>query len=139
MGVEHYLINAAVIGIIAQRIIRKNCPFCSRDDRPGEDVLKEYQIHELSEKYSSILKGTPTFKRGEGCPKCAKTGYRGRTAIFELFEYTDELKEVFLRKQSLESLRATLRSNKDFRTLREDGMVKVVKGITTVEEVLRVC
>jgi general secretion pathway protein E len=56
-----------------------------------------------------------------------------------LFEYTDELKEVFLRKQSLESLRATLRSNKDFRTLREDGLLKVAKGITTVEEVLRVC
>jgi type II secretory ATPase GspE/PulE/Tfp pilus assembly ATPase PilB-like protein len=139
MGVEHYLINAAVIGVIAQRIIRKNCPFCSRDDHPGEDVLKEYHIPELSERYSSLLKGNPTFKRGEGCPKCAGTGYRGRLAIFELFEYTDELKEVFLKKQSLESLRATLRGGKNFRTLREDGMVKVAKGITTVEEVLRVC
>ena len=76
---------------------------------------------------------------GEGCPKCAGTGYRGRTAIFEMFQYTDELKEVFLRKRSLESLRAALRDNKSFRTLREDGMVKVVKGLTTVEEVLRVC
>ena len=139
MGIEHYLINAAVIGVIAQRIIRKNCPFCSRDDHPGEDVLKEYHIPELSEKYRSLLKGIPAFKRGEGCPKCAGTGYRGRTAIFELFEYTDELKEVFLRKQSLESLRATLRSIENFRTLREDGLIKAAKGITTVEEVLRVC
>jgi len=60
-------------------------------------------------------------------------------AIFELFEYTDELKEVFLKKQSLESLRATLRGDKNLRTLREDGLVKVAKGVTTVEEVLRVC
>jgi general secretion pathway protein E len=56
-----------------------------------------------------------------------------------LFEYTDELKEVFLKKQSLESLRATLRSIENFRTLREDGLIKAAKGITTVEEVLRVC
>jgi len=77
--------------------------------------------------------------RGDGCPKCVGTGYRGRIAIFELFEYRDELKEVFLRKRSLESLKAALRDNKDFRTLREDGMLKVAKGLTTLEEVLRVC
>ncbi|MEI9478240.1 MAG: GspE/PulE family protein [Deltaproteobacteria bacterium] len=139
MGTEDYLINATVIGIIAQRIIRKNCPFCSRDDKQMEDVLNEYHINEIGEKYGSLLKGGPNFKRGEGCPKCAGTGYRGRTAVFELFEYTDDLKEVFLKKRSLESLRAALRNNKGFRTLREEGMVKVIKGLTTVEEVLRVC
>jgi len=139
MGMEDYIINASVIGIIAQRIVRKNCSFCSRDERLPEDVLKEYNIHGLSERYSNMLKGDMNFKRGKGCPRCAGTGYRGRIAIFELFEYTDELREVFLKKRSLESLRAALRNNMDFRTLREDGMVKVTKGITTVEEVLRVC
>jgi general secretion pathway protein E len=139
MGIEDYLINATVIGVIAQRIIRKNCPFCSHEDKPMEDILHEYHIKEIEEKYRSLIKVGPGFKKGEGCPKCAGTGYRGRTAIFELFEYTDELKEVFLRKRSLESLRAALRDSKSFRALREDGMVKLIKGLTTVEEVLRVC
>ncbi|MFA4916758.1 MAG: ATPase, T2SS/T4P/T4SS family [Syntrophales bacterium] len=139
MGVEDYLINASVIGVIAQRIVRQNCPFCSRDDSPMEDVLNEYNIREIGKRYGSMLKGGLTFKRGDGCSKCAGTGYRGRSAVFELFEYTDELREIFLKKRSLESLRATLRNNGSFRTLREDGMIKVARGITTVEEILRVC
>ena len=139
MGIEDYLINATVIGVIAQRIIRKNCTFCSHDERPMQDVLDEYHIDEIGRRYNSLIKGSPSFKKGDGCPKCAGTGYRGRTAIFEVFEYTDELKEIFLRKRSLESLRAALKDNESFRTLREDGMVKVIKGLTTVEEVLRVC
>jgi len=139
MGMEDYLINAAIIGLVAQRIIRRNCTFCSHHDRLSEDVLKEYHIDEIVERFSRLLEGGPKFMRGDGCPKCVGTGYRGRIAIFELFEYRDELKEVFLRKRSLESLKAALRDNKDFRTLREDGMLKVAKGLTTLEEVLRVC
>jgi type II secretory ATPase GspE/PulE/Tfp pilus assembly ATPase PilB-like protein len=139
MGIEDYLINATVIGVVAQRILRKNCLFCSHDERPMQDVLDEYHINEIGGRYNSLIKGSPSFKKGDGCPKCAGTGYRGRTAIFEVFEYTDELKEVFLRKRSLESLRAALKDHESFRTLREDGMVKVIKGLTTVEEVLRVC
>jgi type II secretory ATPase GspE/PulE/Tfp pilus assembly ATPase PilB-like protein len=139
MGIEDYLINAAVIGVVAQRIIRKNCPFCSHDERPMEDVLDEYHINEIGGRYSSLINGPPSFKKGDGCPKCAGTGYRGRTAIFELFEYTDELREIFLKRRSLESLRGALKGEKLFRTLREDGMVKVIRGLTTVEEVLRVC
>jgi len=139
MGIEDYLINAAIIGLVAQRIVRRNCSFCSLDAKPPEDVLKEYHIHEISEKYGDLLDGGPKFTRGAGCPKCVGTGYRGRIAIFELFEYTDELKEVFLQKRSLESLKAKLQNSKGFRALREDGMLKVAKGLTTVEEVLRVC
>ena len=76
---------------------------------------------------------------GEGCPQCAGTGYRGRTAIFELFDYTDDLREVFLKTMSLEALRQAVCANPRFRLLREDGMIKVIKGLTTIEEVLRVC
>jgi type II secretory ATPase GspE/PulE/Tfp pilus assembly ATPase PilB-like protein len=139
MGMEDYLINAAIIGLVAQRIVRRNCSFCSHDAGLAEDVLKEYHIDEISERFGRLLEGGPNFMRGDGCPKCVGTGYRGRIAIFELFEYTDELKEAFLKKRSLESLRAVLRNNKGFRTLREDGMLKVAKGLTTLEEVLRVC
>jgi general secretion pathway protein E len=139
MGVEDYLINSAVIGLLAQRILRKNCPFCSQPDHPSEYALKEYRIREIAEKNSALIHEGIHFTRGKGCPRCAKTGYRGRIAVFELFEYTDELKEVFLKKMSLEALREVLLKNKSYRLLREDGMLKVAKGLTTIEEVLRVC
>ena len=139
MGMEDYLINAAIIGLVAQRIVRKNCSFCSHPATLTEDVLEEYHIHEIGERFSRLLAGGPNFMRGEGCPKCVGTGYRGRIAIFELFEYTDELKEAFLKKRSLEYVRGVVRNQEGFRTLREDGMLKVAKGLTTVEEVLRVC
>jgi len=139
MGVEDYLINAAVVGLMAQRIVRKNCPFCSQPDKPSEYLLKEYRVRELAEKCRHLIDGEIRFMRGSGCPKCAGTGYRGRSAVFELFSYTDNLKEVFLKKMSLEALRAILQEQTSYRMLREDGMLKVAKGITTIEEVLRVC
>jgi type II secretory ATPase GspE/PulE/Tfp pilus assembly ATPase PilB-like protein len=139
MGVEDYLINAAVIGLMAQRIVRKNCPFCSQPDKPSEYLLKEYGVRDIAEKYRHLINGDINFMKGQGCPKCAGTGYRGRTAVFELFNYTEELKEVFLKKMSLESLRTFLRETHNYRILREDGMLKVAKGLTTIEEVLRVC
>jgi len=139
MGVEDYLINAAVIGLMAQRIVRQNCPFCSHPDNPSEYLLKEYGVGEIAEKYRHMINGDIHFMKGGGCPKCTGTGYRGRTAVFELFDYTDELKEVFLKRMSLESLRTFLKETGRFRTLREDGMLKVAKGLTTIEEVLRVC
>jgi type II secretory ATPase GspE/PulE/Tfp pilus assembly ATPase PilB-like protein len=139
MGVEGYLINAAVTGLIAQRIARRNCASCSRPGMPPEYLLREYGIHGIMERFSELIPDGPAFMKGEGCPQCGGTGYRGRTAIFELFEYTDDLREVFLRTLSLESFRKSIGARPGFRRLREDGMLKVIKGVTTMEEVLRVC
>jgi len=139
MGVEDYLINAAVIGLVAQRIVRKNCTFCGCPDHPSEYLLKDYRVREIADKYRDLITGDICFMRGSGCPKCAGTGYRGRVAIFELFDYTEEIKEVFLKKMSLDAVKAALCEKRDFRLLREDGMLKVAKGLTTIEEVLRVC
>jgi len=139
MGIEGYLINAAVTGLIAQRIARRNCPFCSRHDEPPEYLLREYGIFEILKRFAELIPGGPAYMKGEGCPQCAGTGYRGRTAIFELFDYTDDLREVFLKTMSLEALRQAVCANPGFRLLREDGMIKVMKGLTTIEEVLRVC
>jgi general secretion pathway protein E len=138
MGIEDYLINASVLGIAAQRIIRKNCPHCSDEDQLPEPVLKEYELHQIYDRFKSLLNGGVRFRRGRGCAKCAGTGYRDRTAIFEIFDYTDELKDTFIRGKSLEGLRTLLRKQGSFRNLREDGMLKVLKGTTTVEEVLRI-
>jgi type II secretory ATPase GspE/PulE/Tfp pilus assembly ATPase PilB-like protein len=139
MGIEGYLINAAVTGLIAQRIARRNCPFCSRPDAPPEYLLEQYAIHNIRQRFAELISGGPSYMKGEGCPQCAGTGYRGRTAIFELFDYTDDLREVFLKTMSLEALRQAVCANPSFRHLREDGMIKVMKGLTTIEEVLRVC
>jgi len=139
MGIADYLMNASVLGVMAQRIVRKNCTYCSQPEVLPDYLVKEYGIHEIAERFAGLLEGKPTFLKGKGCSHCSNTGYRGRIAIFEIFQYTDDLKEVFLKKMSLESLRVALRQDKNFRVLREDGMLKVAKGLTTLEEVLRVC
>jgi len=139
MGAEGYLINAAVTGLVAQRIARRNCPFCSRPDNPPEYLLREYGIPDIIKRFEKLIPGGPAYMKAGGCPQCAGTGYRGRTAIFELFDYTDNLREVFSKTMSLENLRRTVCANPDFRLLREDGIIKAIKGLTTIEEVLRVC
>jgi len=138
MGLEDYLLNAAVIGVIAQRIIRKNCPRCTDVARIPEEVLKEFNLHTLYGHYKHLLGDEIVFKKGKGCHACAGTGYKGRMSIFECFEYTDDLKESFLKNHSLEKLREDIRGRHSFRTLREDGMLKVMKGLSTIEEILRV-
>lgn len=139
MQIADYLINASVLGVMAQRVVRKNCSHCSETETGQEYLMQEYGVYKIAERFSSLMNQNPTFLRGKGCPHCANTGFRGRIAIFELFQYTDDLKEIFLRDMSLESLRKALRNDEQFRSLREDGMLKIAKGMTTIEEVLRVC
>jgi general secretion pathway protein E len=138
MGMEDYLINASIIGLMAQRIIRMNCPHCSRPEQPSPYVLQEYNFSGIVGKFRHLIDGEIRFLKGEGCSQCAGTGYRGRIGIFEILNFTDDLKENFMKNMSLESVRGALQEKKEFRTMREDGMIKVAKGITTIEEVLRV-
>jgi type II secretory ATPase GspE/PulE/Tfp pilus assembly ATPase PilB-like protein len=139
MGIEDYLINAAMIGAMAQRVVRKNCPLCSQPAEGADEVVQAYGLKELLERFSELKGGGLKILRGQGCAKCGGTGYRGRLAVSEVFEYTDDLKEIFLEKRSLEVLREQLRAHPGYRTLREDGLLKAAKGLTTLEEVLRVC
>ncbi len=138
MGLEDYLLNASVIGLIAQRIVRRVCPRCA-EEVPVERIIEQYEIEDLYQKYRGLFSENGFHpKRGRGCNHCVQTGYIGRVAIFELFEYTDSLKELFVKTKSLEALKVELKREYNFRTLREDGFLKVLKGITTPEEVLRV-
>jgi type II secretory ATPase GspE/PulE/Tfp pilus assembly ATPase PilB-like protein len=138
MGIEDFLINSAIISVSAQRIIRKVCPHCSYQDSYDEDVKKEYRFYEVYDKYKYLFDEKPVFRRGRGCEKCAGSGYKGRMAIFEAFEYTEDLKHVFINTKSSETVKQYLIKDKNFRTLREDGIIKVLKGLTTLEEVVRV-
>jgi general secretion pathway protein E len=138
MGVEDYLINASVVGVVAQRIVRQNCPYCTVEDDIPTTLVKEHELSELYEKFAKPMGMEMTFKTGKGCKKCAGTGYRGRLAVFELFELDEDLKEKFLKNVSLTSITTALKAYPYYRTLREDGMLKVIAGKTTVKEILRV-
>lgn len=139
MGIKDYLINAAMIGAMAQRVVRKNCASCSQTDEMADKLIQAYDLGKLLSRFGDLNGEGLKLKKGKGCAKCGGTGYRGRLAIGEVFTYTDELKEIFLEKRSLDVLRKQLQLCPGYRTLREDGLLKVSRGVTTLEEVLRVC
>jgi len=128
MGVENYLISSALLGILAQRLVRVICRTCiepievapaliAEIDNPGQDSIKAFH--------------------GKGCKECNHTGFRGRAGIYELLVVDETVRQLILTKATSQTIRESARK-KGMTTLREDGWKKVAKGITTVEEVLRV-
>jgi general secretion pathway protein E len=128
LKVPAYLVAASIEGILAQRLVRRTCAECRRRYRADPQTV-------------ALLAGRPvgtvTLERGAGCAACRQTGYRGRTGIFELLRFDEELKEFVTRAGDRGALRE-LRAVKAMTTLRQDGWAKVQAGLTTVEEVLRV-
>ena len=126
MGVENYLIANSLVGMVAQRLMRKVCPNCSQeiDTTPeerkllGEDVKK---IH-----------------RGRGCIQCNNTGYRGRTAIHEVIAVDANLRHMISDKASMDEVVAYARKYQNMRTLKENGLKLVKAGISTPEELLKI-
>jgi len=129
MGIEPFLVSASLAGVLAQRLLRAVCHRCKEPYAPPTGLLKEAGLLERKDEI--------TFYRGRGCPACNQTGYRGRTGIFELMTVTEEIREAVLNKASAKKLYELAREQ-NLRTLREDGMEKVLKGISTLEEVVRV-
>ncbi|MFH1201556.1 MAG: type II secretion system ATPase GspE [Candidatus Omnitrophota bacterium] len=129
MGVEPFLISSSVIGILAQRLVRIICPDCKETFEPDNAVLEKLGI----EKHDSKI----MFSRGKGCDKCMHTGYRGRLGIFELMIPNDKIRSLSVNKSpSGELKQAAIEAG--MITLKKDGIEKVLSGITTAEEVLRV-
>jgi type IV pilus assembly protein PilB len=128
IGVEPYLIAAAVNAILAQRLVRKICSHC-REQYVPSDEMKEFLI----------LQGVTTEQsfRGKGCDRCRKTGYSGRLGIYELLVMDDNLRDLVTRNPDVNQLRKLCRE-RGLVTLREDGFQKVMQGLTTVDEILRV-
>jgi type II secretory ATPase GspE/PulE/Tfp pilus assembly ATPase PilB-like protein len=125
MGVEHYLVSSTLMGVVAQRLVRKICPDC-KETYPVPDDMRVVVGPEVQ-----------TLTRGTGCPECMNTGYKGRLAIFELLVIDDDIRDLILARASAREIREKAISL-GMRTLYEDGILKVKKAITTVEEVLRV-
>jgi type IV pilus assembly protein PilB len=128
IGVEPYLISAAVNAILAQRLVRKICQHCREEFSPS-DEMKEFLA----------LQGFGQEKtyRGKGCDRCRKTGYSGRLGIYELLVMDDSLRDTVTSNPDVNHLRKLCRE-RGLMTLRDDGIHKVMKGLTTVDEILRV-
>ena len=135
LDVEEYLINTSLISIIAQRLVRRICPDCAKQTRLDPSQIRAYGLEELAAKYEV---NKMNFMEPAGCPSCNQTGYRGRVGIMEYLRCTPEIKR--LPKDSVFTLNARkyMKRNK-IRSLMEDGLLKVMKGITTIDEVVRVC
>ncbi|MBP6965159.1 MAG: Flp pilus assembly complex ATPase component TadA [Armatimonadetes bacterium] len=131
MGVEPYLISATVIGVCAQRLARKVCSNCKEEyQTPATDLrVLGYQPKDKDEMV--------TLARGRGCEVCRHTGYKGRTGIHELMTMNDEIAELIVRRAPLADIREAAKAN-GMTELREDGLEKVLTGVTTSEEVRKV-
>jgi len=128
IGVEPYLISSAVNAILAQRLVRKICPQCKEAHVPSDEMREFLQLQGLC--------ADQTFK-GKGCDRCRKTGYTGRLGIYELMVMDDAMRDIITRNPDVNQLRKLARE-RGLVTLRQDGLDKVVKGMTTVDEILRV-
>ena len=130
MGVPAYLVASSVIAVLAQRLVRIICTKCSQPHMPSEAALEAAGI-------TPEMAAGATFKRGKGCGNCQKSGYRGRRGIFELMLMNSKIRDQAFQGASSQDIRRTAVAA-GMATLYEDGIQKVMRGITTLEEVMRV-
>ena len=129
MGVESYKIAAAVVGVIAQRLVRKICSHCKTEYTPAEEQLMELEL-----KPEDVV--GKKFWYGKGCEQCNNTGYKGRQGIYEIMLLDDEMRDMIIKHASTQVLRMEARK-RGMRTLRQSGLLAIYDGITTIEEVVR--
>jgi type IV pilus assembly protein PilB len=130
IGAEPYLVATALSAVVAQRLARRLCTTCRQPYREDADVLARLGVpHDPSD--------PPVLYRAGGCPACSNTGYRGRVGVHEVMAMTDELEALVVRNATGSEMRE-LALGQGMTTLRDDGWAKVLEGLTTIEEVLRV-
>jgi type IV pilus assembly protein PilB len=131
MGVKPFLVASSIQAIMAQRLVRVICSKCKViDENPNLSQLREIDIT------PEDIKKQPIYK-GVGCSNCQKTGFKGRLAVFEMVELNSKIRELAFQKAPTTELRKACRAS-GMRTLREDGRLKVLKGITTAAEVISI-
>lgn len=130
IGIKPFLVAAALRAALAQRLVRRICSKCAKPHVPDEKLLNSLGIR-LDQTTNA------NFMKGEGCLKCNASGFRGRVGIFEIFSMSEELQQMIYEDVSLVALRTKSKSM-GMRTMREDGIRKVLAGITTAQEVLNV-
>jgi len=134
LGVEEFLLNAALVSIVAQRLARKICIECAHLDPDKNKLIDKYQLRQLADKFNlTDIKLT----KGRGCSACGNSGYKGRIAVTEYLRCDDKIKSI---PKDSDFISKAKKHNADMhrRTLLEDGFYKAILGITTVEEIVRV-
>ncbi len=129
LGLETFLITAALEGVVAQRLVRRICLKCKTEYEPTEENLMELGL-------TPEDVGGKKFYYGKGCTKCNKTGYKGRTGVYEIMAMTDELRDLLKNKESTNVWRAAA-IKAGMRGLRENGLKLLFDGVTTIEEIAR--
>ncbi len=129
IGIEPYLISASVNSVLAQRLVRKVCENCKT---PVKNIKENIAVY--LEKHGANF---DQIYRGAGCEKCRQTGFKGRVGLYEFLEIDDDIRDIVTHNPSLTELRAAARKT-GMRILRDDGLMKVEAGLTTVDEVMRV-
>ena len=130
LGVEPFLISSSVNAVLAQRLVRVLCPECRQPYQPDDAALRQIGIDPQQAQQQ-------IFYRARGCDHCFQTGYRGRTGIFEVMQLSERLKSMILKTYDANQIKRTAREA-DMITLRQDGILKLTEGVTTIEEVFRV-
>jgi type II secretory ATPase GspE/PulE/Tfp pilus assembly ATPase PilB-like protein len=131
MGVEPFLLSSSLECLIAQRLVRTICPKCKIPAHNAQELMAQIK-NDLSGPV-----GTPEISEGKGCEECRFTGYRGRTAIYEILPVTESIRGLILSHSSSQQIKQKAVSD-GMRTLRQDGLRKVLMGLTTFSEVVRV-
>ncbi len=130
MGVPAYLVASSVIAVLAQRLVRVNCPKCKQPYQPLDTQIEAAGIP------PELLEGA-TFMKGRGCSHCQKSGYKGRLGIFELMVMTNKIREMAFQGAATQEIRRAAISQ-GMRIMFDDGIAKACNGITTLDEVFRV-
>ncbi len=133
IGIEPYLVASSVLVAIAQRLVRQVCPDCKESYDPDEKDLKK--LKDLNIDPDELIDGK--LIRGHGCGSCFGSGYQNRTGIYEILPIDDVVREQIVERASANRIKREA-FKRGFRTLRMDGAEKVVRGTTTMDEVLRV-
>jgi general secretion pathway protein E/type IV pilus assembly protein PilB len=128
MGADPFMVGAAVVAVEAQRLVKRICPYCKIKDKPKTALL---------EPIKNIIPTNAIFYKGKGCDYCNMTGYKGRTLITEVFTIDEEISSLIAKNSPLHELERVAKQ-KGFETMFMDGLIKALKGETTLEEVYRV-
>ena len=143
MKVEPFLLNSSLVLVVAQRLVRLSCTHCLVEEKISDDILNHIQellakVPEsvIKERLPNYIPQQITLKKGAGCAYCDQTGYHSRTVLAKVLEINDEVRNIILQNESFseEKIKAT----QPFITMEQDGIIKALQGLTTVEEVMRV-
>lgn len=126
MGVETYLVANSLVGLVAQRLVRKVCPHCAR------------QMETTEQERLFLGEDVRAVTRGTGCTKCNNTGYKGRVAVHEILAINNDIRRMIINHTSIEEITRYAREVQHMRTLKESGLILVKEGKTTPEELLKI-